>query len=456
MPIVFGVLAFAICTTSFAKEDYKLQYKNLRFDEDWYNYPRDGIGDRFDTFKKLTITDTSWVSIGGEIRVRGEAWDGFGFSDANDDEFLLQRLHLHADMHASEHWRVFIEGRFNTVTDRDLPGGRRDALDADYGDFWNTFIEYITETNSTELSLRVGRQELQYGKQRLISPLDWANNRRIFDGVVLKIAGQDSPWTFDAFITQPVIEERRSFNDTNDDIVFGGVYFTRALPDCGVNMDAYLLAFDSSAGMYDNERYTVGGRLFGAVPTIENLTFEIEGAYQFGDMGEEDVSAWMVTAEATYTFADCNMKPWVTLGFDYASGDSDPTDGDNETFNQLFPLAHAYLGFADVTGRQNIMDYRLTVGFWPIAKKLRFRGDIHLLQLADDMDGLYSAGGAMTRPAGTEDEVGTEIDITALYKINAHADVVVGYSHVSAGDYIEETGPDDDIDFFFAQFGFTF
>jgi hypothetical protein len=28
----------------------------------------------------------------------------------------------------------------------------------------------------------VGRQELLYGAQRLISPLDWANTRRTFEG----------------------------------------------------------------------------------------------------------------------------------------------------------------------------------------------------------------------------------------------------------------------------------
>jgi hypothetical protein len=431
-------------------------FNNLRFEEDWSKFKPGDDPSMLEKLKKIELSDNVWVSFGGEFRARLEAWDGFGFSDSNDDEYVLFRTHLHGDVHIGDNWRVFLEGRFNTLTDRDLPGGRRDALDADYGDIWNTFVEYTTTGSNVKTTVRVGRQELQYGKQRLVSPLDWANNRRIFDGAVVKLAGVNSPWKVDAFVTVPVMEDRNSFNDSNEDVVFGGVYFTRAFPEQSLNMDAYFLALDSSMGVYDNERYTVGGRLWGKVPSIENLSFEIEGAYQFGDHMDMDISAWMFTAEATYTFADAPHKPWVTLGFDYASGDDDPTDGDTETFSHLFPLAHAYLGFADVIGRQNVMDYRATFGCWPIEKKLRLRSDVHYLMLADDNDGLYSVGGGLVRGPMTEDEVGTEVDFTLLYKCNKHTDLLVGYSHVFAGDFIEETGPDDDIDFFYSQVGFTF
>ena len=37
------------------------------------------------------------------------------------------------------------------------------------------------------------------------------------------------------------------------------------------------------------------------------------------------------------------------------SGDDEP-GGDVETFNQLFPLGHAYFGYIDLIGRQNALD----------------------------------------------------------------------------------------------------
>ena len=89
----------------------------------------------------------------------------------------------------------------------------------------------------------------------------------------------------------------------------------------------------------------------------------------------------MLTAEATYRGVDKRWTPWFTLGVDMASGDDDPRDGTTETFDHLFPLGRAYLGFIDVVGRQNIMDVRATVGMWPIEKKLMLRLDLHFFDL---------------------------------------------------------------------------
>ena len=145
------------------------------------------------------------------------------------------------------------------------------------------------------------------------------------------------------------------------------------------------------------------------------------------------------------------------VGFDFASGDDDPTDGDVGTFNQLFPLGHAFLGYIDAVGRQNIIDLHVTVGAWPVEKTIRVQADIHQFWLAEDDDALYSAGGGILRAGtGSETDVGTEVDLTVLWNANRHTSVLAGYSHFFAGDLIDQTGPSDDIDFFYTQITFTF
>ena len=52
--------------------------------------------------------------------------------------------------------------------------------------------------------------------------------------------------------------------------------------------------------------------------------------------------------------------------------------------------------------------------------------------------------------------VGKELDFTAKYIFNRHANVQVGYSHFFVGDVVEYLSPDKDIDFFYSQFGFIF
>lgn len=435
-------------------------FQNLRFEEDWSNFDKtqsDHWTSGLKMIQNPRISDSFWMSVGGEQRFRYENWDSFGFNELNDDGFLMMRTQLHADIHVNKTFRVFLEGRYTNLTDRDLPDGKRAPLDWDQGDIGNAFAEGVFDVGIYDVTARLGRQELQYGKQRLISPLDWANNRRLFDGGLVSVKSE-SGHKVDAFFTAPVdvLPDHGEFNDTSDYIRFYGVYYTGPLTE-KMKMDAYLLVRDFRHEFGAEEtRYTLGGRLYGSL--TDRITYDAEVAYQWGDqdLTDLDISAWAVTLEGTYTFADTPWKPAITFGIDYATGDDDPTDDDINTFSQLFPLAHAYNGFADITARQNIIDYRVTVAASPIPDKLGVRGDIHFMQLESDDDGLYAVSGAPLRPAAGEDDLAVELDLTATYKFTKHQSGLIGYSHVEAGDYIEDTGTDDDIDFFYVQWGYEF
>jgi hypothetical protein len=438
------------------------KYNNLRFDEDWSQFPDEGVDSLFDPIKKIDISDSVWMSMGGEYRFRSEYWDNFGFVDANDDTFVLNRFFLHTDWHFGDHWRLFLQGKATLSSDRALPGGERAALDVDEGDVWNTFIQGNYSLNKLDLMLRLGRQELQYGAQRLISPLEWANNRRIFDGGVLRLKGQNKPWQLDIFSTIPVAVDRKELNEHHADRLFSGLYYTQKMDEGKCGFDAYLLALnDIDDAAMDEDRFTLGGRIWGSVN--DRLSLEGEVAVQFGEedsrmaTGNEDILAWMIALQGTYTFKDTQWTPFLNLGLDISSGDDDPTDGDTETFRHLFPLGHAYNGFIDAVGRQNIIDLHGSWGAWPVEKRIRLKSDIHFFWLTDDDDALYHAGGGVVRPGGVgEDEVGMEIDLTMLFKFNKHTSFLFGYSHFSAGDFIEDTGSSDSIDFMYSQMKFVF
>ena len=452
---IFG-LVLGVSSASHA-QDGALKFENLRFEEDWSAYPENREAGFPDSLKKIQLTDTIWTSIGGELRARAEIWSNFEFSRANDEAFLLYRAFVHADTHFNEHWRVFSEIRYSGLTERDLPGGRRDKLDADYGDIWNFFVEAQYPIGELAATFRLGRQELQFGKERLISPLDWSNNRRIFSGGLVRLEDVQNAWTVDLFITAPVIIDRKSLNKNDRDHLFSGAYLTKKLStDRIYGFDAYLLAYISDNGAAINEdRYTLGGRIWGGL--VSNLNYDVEAAYQFGDLGTTDIRAYMFTADLTYTFSELTGVPWITAGFGYASGDNNAFDGKSETFDPLFPLGHAFLGYIDAVGRQNIVDIHATVGAWPIENKLRVRADFHRFWLAEKNDALYNAGGVPVQSGiGTENDVGIEIDLTALYKFGAHTSLLVGYGHFFAGDFIEISVPGKDIDFFFTQIGYTF
>ena len=101
-------------------------------------------------------------------------------------------------------------------------------------------------------------------------------------------------------------------------------------------------------------RHTVGSRVGGEIRQTD-FDYDAEAAYQFGTVGATDIGAYMVASEMACTFFGAPASPRLHGGFDYATGDSG-LDDEVGTFNQLFPLGHAYFGHIDSVARQNIVD----------------------------------------------------------------------------------------------------
>ena len=360
-------------------------------------------------------------------------------------------------------------------------GGPR-PVDADEIDVQQFFVDFkIPFGEKTGTTVRLGRQDLLYGAQRFISPLDWTNTRRTFEGG--KVSTTLSPTlTIDGFWVHPVDVEKESLNWADKDTNFYGLYATLGLPNVleggGTKLEVYGLALNRNNALFapnaataggDEDRYTLGAR-FSSAP--KPWDFDLELDYQFGEFEGLDIFAWSVAAEAGYTFAKVPTTPRLYLGFDYASGDDDPDDDDFNTFNQLFPLAHAYFGYIDVIGRQNIIDLHPGVELTAIqnaryVKKLTFRADYHLFWRASDDDAVYnvaSGGGSAPPSAGIlrgdsgsdETFVGSELDFLLPWQVDRHLQIYGGYSHFFTGDFIDNTGPSKDIDFLYMAVIFTF
>ena len=444
-------------------------YQTQRHNEDWSflreqdQNPSD-MHDFWDPIKHISLSDDDniYMSLGGQLQTRLEHWEDFAFgSPPNDDEtFLLGRLLLHSDIHFGENVRFFVEGKTALSTDRDLPGGRR-TLDVDSLALEQVFLDItIPFDDDASLTLRPGRQQFLFGKQRLVSPLPWANTQRRWDGAsaILNTRG----WTIQGFWSQFSPVQKYDFNDPDSQTQFYGMYATTKFENLNnLGLDLYVFGLDRDDIVSFNgttgreERYTIGGRVFGNIADT-GFDFDLEAAYQFGSVGAGDVRAFMVGSEVGYRFADTAWSPRFSIGFDYASGDNAP-GGDVETFNQLFPLGHAYLGYMDFIGRQNIIDLNAGVSFKPM-KKMTVAVKGHLFWRADDNDALYNAGGGVIRAGafGSSSEVGQEIDLTFNYQFNRHIKGLLGYSHFFPGDFLDESGSADDMDFVYLQLQYTF
>ncbi|MCC5829868.1 MAG: alginate export family protein [Phycisphaeraceae bacterium] len=438
-------------------------YRVPRYAEDWSTMaarPDDAPADFFDPIKWITIhrEPDIHLTLGGQYRFRVEGWNNFGFDGDQNDVFTLHRLGLHGDLRLEEAVRFFVELKSSHATERNLPGGRR-VLDVDTFALQNAFADLrVPLGDSAAFTLRVGRQEMLLGSQRLVSPLDWSNTRRTFDAISGILEGPG--FAFTGFLSRPVEISKYEFNTTDNSRDFCGVHGRFDIPGSNFKAEGYWF------GLYENEatfagvtgehqRHTLGARLHGPIGD-SGFDVDVESAYQFGTLGDSDISAWMLASQIGYRFADADWRPRVFVGFDYASG----TRGSGstiETFDHLFPLGHAYLGWADILGRQNIIAVNPGISLHPDAR-WDIIASVHLFWRASGDDGPYNLAGARFRdPAASGSRyLGTEFDLLVRYRATENLTLEAGYCRFFPGAFIRESGPGRGLDFFYLQVAFTF
>jgi hypothetical protein len=437
------------------------RYLNLRYDED-FSYldgePGSYKPDFFDPIKNIHL-DSDWrLTLGGEFRfqMESETNKAFGATEPANDTFQLYRFLLHADLKYEELFRVFVQGIEAFDEDRDLA---LRPLDENQWDLQQLFFDWRLLGEDIPWTLRLGRQELNYGNQRLVSPLDWANTRRRFDAA--KLFAKYEKWDIDFFYAKPVLVQRKQGDRYDEDFDFYGIYTTyKGIARHGI--DGYLFAVDNVGDVAnpngqsgDKSTYTLGSRFWGKTAGFD---YEVEAAGQWGHWAGDTVCAGMVSLDGGYTF-EAGGKPRLGAGFDWATGDRSPTDSKVQTFDQLFPLGHKYFGYLDLVGRQNIIGPNINFSIWPVAEKVQAAAAWHLFWLEHASDALYNASGASTRrdPSGRSGkEVGSELDLTLAWKVGIHSALLVGWSHFWDADFIQETGPSENADLFYVQYAFKF
>ena len=469
LALVYGALPAGAQAARAASEPTRPEYQigsAGRFNEDWSvlrGVDLDATDDVWDRLKFIPLTrDASvWLTLGGQLRERGEYFRHFLFGDSqpeDTDAYLLSRVRLSADLHVTPYFRMFVEGKSAFALDRDLVGGRTTAF-VDEFDLLNGFADIVLPLgDQASVTLRGGRQELMFGSQRLVGPGDFTQVPRTFEGGMGIIRVAD--WTVTSFWAQPVVVDKYRFNKSTSDQRFFGVFGTGPVHVLPVNLDLYWLSADNAAATFNGtpgreRRHTFGGRTWGKIGRT-GLDFEVEGAAQVGTVGRGDVAASMFTTVVGYTLPVPRMSPRVYAEFDYASGDRKP-GGDVGTYNQLFPNNHSYFGYIDYIGRQNIASTSAGLALTPV-RDLTLSLQQYFFWRASDRDALYSKAGTVLRPGtGTAARyVGAEIDLLATYNFTRHLQGYAGYSRFFAGEFIRKTGPSRDSDFLYGALQYTF
>lgn len=381
--------------------------------------------------------------FGGSVRFRSENLYHFNsFTPARSagtkDSFVLMRLRPQVSVQPTEEIRFFVQPQISRTFAQEestvANGNNIDDFDLHQG-----YVDFFLP--GERASLRLGRQELSYGNERLLGAFGWSNVGRSHDGV--KVRGEWDSFWIDSFFSWI---QRSAGNQ-----YLAGSYGHWAPTDKMIYEPFFLFWTDrdGGAGGRPVELYTMGDRL---VLKSGRWESDWDGGLQLGQSAGKNVLAFFGHAAGSYTFDTATSKPRVGLEYNIASGDKTPNGGSVRGFNQLFPTNHDKYGFMDLVGLRNIHNLRGSLSLSP-KEKWKIGFDYHAFFLFHPEDGLYQASGAQVRAgaSGASRFAGQEGDLLLQYQWNSHADFLLGYSVFLAGDFLGDTGVKKNAHFLYAQ-----
>ncbi len=383
-----------------------------------------------------------WLKLSGEFRARLEGRTAFGYREGNDDAYVLSRLRVNVDLKPTSWMQMLIQGQDSRVgwIDRSRVG----PLFKDTFDLRQAYL-YLRGGDSGPVGVRVGRQDLLFGGQRLVGPLDWTNTARSFDAARVELYTKNA--RFDLFLSSVVRIDPAHFDRHRDGENFHGAYGAVKSVIPGAIFEPYLFLKTNprvigSRGRGSLELYTAGYRIHRAAQP--GYDYSLEFARQWGAFASDAVSAWAGYLIAGYTVKSLPWLPRLNAEYSYASGDKSPGDGRVQTFDNLYPTNHLFYGLADLVGWQNIKNPRVGVELKP-HKKWKLALDHHWFWLANRNDHLYNAGLgiAVRSPRGgaRHTDVGRELDLACWYNLSSQMILGAGYGHLAPGRFLKENSP---------------
>jgi hypothetical protein len=384
-----------------------------------------------------------WLKLGGEIRGRGEGYSSQNDVPGNDDVYYLQRLRFNMTIEARPWLRFFGEtqdARPVGYTAKTVTSSVKDTLD------WRQGYVEIGADKEGGWVLRVGRQDLTFGDQRLVGAGDWGNVGRVFDAV--KVSHQSHGARFDLFASSVVANTLGETDKSHRNVKLYGLYtaFSQWLPNAVV--EPYVLWKSNSlvrdeAGLIgDQDLITLGVRAAGQLTS--RTEYKWETAFQTGTLAHDSVRAWAGAWSVLHAPWQNERAPRLGVGYNYASGDSGLKDGRHGGFDELYSANYPKNGAVDRFCWQNI--HQLTGIFdWKIRKPFTLRIEGHDFWLASIADALYTSSGGtgtvwMFNPNATSRHLGEEIDFRGVYKINRQLTLQFGLAHLFRGDYMTQCG----------------
>jgi hypothetical protein len=431
----------------------------------------------------------SWLKVSGEHRTRYESLDNqFRFRTPNanppvrgyaenDDALMLQTL-LRVDANGDQ-FGATVEGidarqyglhdEAGTANDSYV-----DTTLVDSADVLQAFATWkLGALGGGKHELHVGRETLDLGGRRLVARNAFRNTVNTFTGASWAWKGEAS--SVRAFWAMPVdrrpndaedlFDNRQEWDDQDLDVQLAGVFFDSKL--AGRSMyELYAFGLDERGdGTRERELLTFGGRVH-QPRKAGDWFYAVELVGQTGESKTSATAAAVSDHQAGFGHAavgyqwEASWSPAVQFAYDYATGDKDPNDRDNERFDTLFGARrweYGPTGLYGAVARANLNSPELRVLLHP-RQHLQFTLGWRMVLLAEDRDA-WTASGLRDRTGASGDHVGDQFELRMVWEIAPQSlDFDVGIAYLAEGSFQDRAsqGQGDDVTFGYAQLRWRF
>ena len=154
-----------------------------RWQEDWSVLADPRVAPQpFDDFKYIRLSSVdpyTYLSFGADTRERFESNNaqGFGTGANKNQDYVISRNELHADLHIASQVQVFVQVQSDFAPWKTMIS----PVDKDRLDLEMAFIALTEPVADGTLKLRLGRQQFALDLQRFVSVRDGPNVRQSYD-----------------------------------------------------------------------------------------------------------------------------------------------------------------------------------------------------------------------------------------------------------------------------------
>lgn len=438
-----SLLVTMVVSTTIAQNKISI----IRYDDDFSLVKKDSIKKGVNQLKYISIGENNYISFGGELREQFQVYNNINFGDVpptyqdNSANQLWHRLMVHSNIELGNHFRFFIQlnSTLRFLNDNPIvPEIDKNQL---------SLHQAFAEIKVNHWNFRLGRQELLYGNNRLITVREGPNTRLTFDGLVVKRAVKNGK--IDFFAVSKVISKQYVFDDESFKEGLIGIYGTQFFSNRKLGLDYFVVNFQSKLRKYNyingfENRQTYGIRLFS---NYKKVNFEFEGGYQSGKFDNLTISAYTALADVNMTVLP-SKKGIIGFAANVASGDKNSGDNQLNTYNLVY--ARPAYGLAVPIGATNI------ISLYPYIKinliqKLNILAQVFFMARNSNQDGTYTPGMIENRPkqnmlfSSNKKTLGEYYVLETNYQQTKNLSFSFDASYFNAGSYPKAAGKGKDV-----------